>query len=88
MHYEPFQLFNDAPIHGEDKYQWYLKNKYDSSEEKMKMYTTYMSALGVEDGIDFKFGGIIANTLDAHRLIQWVQSTYGPEKADQVVTCR
>ena len=54
----------------------------------MKMYTTYMSALGVEEGIAFKFGGTIANTLDAHRLVQWVQSRYGPAEAGKVITCK
>ena len=54
----------------------------------MKMYTTYMSALGVGSGINFKFGGIVANTLNAHRLIQWVQEKYGAEKADAVVNCK
>ena len=63
----------------------YKKEKYNDSEEQMKKYTTLMSAYGVGVGIDFKFGGIIANTIDAHRLIQYYQEEAGPEVADQIV---
>lgn len=51
----------------------------------MKMYTTVMSAYGVSCGIDFKFGGTVANTLDAHRLIQHYQEEKGPETADKII---
>lgn len=51
------------------------------------MYTMYMSALGVSSGINFKFGGIIANTLNAHRLIRWVQEKYGAQRANEIVDC-
>lgn len=53
----------------------------------MKKYTTVMSAYGVPVGIDFKFHGMIANTLDAHRLIQHYQEQNGPEAADKIVNC-
>lgn len=53
----------------------------------MKMYTTLMSAYGMSAGIDFKFGGTVANTLDAHRLIQYFQEEKGPEAADKIVNC-
>jgi predicted DsbA family dithiol-disulfide isomerase len=51
----------------------------------MKMYTTLMSAYGASCGIDFKFGGTVANTLDAHRLIQHYQEEKGYETADKIV---
>jgi predicted DsbA family dithiol-disulfide isomerase len=51
----------------------------------MKMYMTLMSAYGVSCGIDFKFGGTVANTLDAHRLIQHYQEEKGPETADKII---
>ena len=54
----------------------------------MKKYTTLMSAYGVVVGIDFKFGGTIANTMDAHRLIQHYQEEMGPETADKIVNCK
>jgi predicted DsbA family dithiol-disulfide isomerase len=51
----------------------------------MKMYTTLMSAYGVSAGINYKFGGTVANTLDAHRVIQHFQESMGPETADKIV---
>ena len=44
-----------------------------------------MSALGASEGIRFKFGGVIANTLNAHRVIQWVQDTAGEETTERFV---
>ena len=51
----------------------------------MKKYTTLTSAYGVGVGIDFKFHGMVANTLSAHRLIQYFQEKMGPETADRIV---
>jgi predicted DsbA family dithiol-disulfide isomerase len=85
IRYMPFQLYPEASQEGEDKYAWYKKSKYGDSDEKMKMYTTLMSAYGVSSGIDFKFGGTVANTLHAHRLIQHFQETKGPDVADKIV---
>ena len=51
----------------------------------MKMYTTLMSAYGVSAGINYKFGGTVANTLNAHRVIQTFQERKGPETADKIV---
>lgn len=86
--YLPYQLYPDASKEGEDKYEWYKKTRYDNSEEKMKMYTTLMSAYGVSAGIDYRFDGTVANTLDAHRLIQHFQEEKGSEVADKIVNCK
>lgn len=51
----------------------------------MEKYTILMSAYGVGAGIDFKFHGTVANTMDAHRLIQHYQEEAGPEVADKLV---
>ncbi|KAK0659668.1 hypothetical protein DIS24_g3874 [Lasiodiplodia hormozganensis] len=83
--YLPYQLYPEATKEGEDKYEWYRKSRYGDSEEKMKMYTTLMSAYGVDAGINFKFGGTVANTLNAHRIIQHFQEKKGPEVADKIV---
>lgn len=83
--YMPYQLYPDASEEGESKFEWYKKSRYGDSDEKMKMYTTLMSSYGAAEGIDFKFGGIVANTLHAHRLIQHYQETRGPETADKIV---
>jgi hypothetical protein len=37
--------------------------------EDEDIYTTLMSAYGASRGIDFKFGGTVANTIDAHRVV-------------------
>lgn len=66
----------------------YKTEKYHNSEDEMKKYTTLMSAYGVGVGIDFKFHGMIANTLDAHRLIQHYQEEMGSETADKIVKCK
>lgn len=51
----------------------------------MKMYITLMTAYGVSAGINYKFGGTVANTLQAHRVIQYFQEEKGPEVADKLV---
>lgn len=42
--YAPFQLYPEASKEGESKYDWYKRSKYGDSEEKMKIYTTLMTA--------------------------------------------
>ena len=81
----PYQLYPGASQEGEGKFDWYKKSKYGDSDEKMKMYTTLMAAYGVAEGIDYKFGGTVANTLQAHRVIQHYQESKGPETADKIV---
>lgn len=81
----PYQLYPDFPSSGQDKYVWYCETKYDGSEERMKMYTDLMAAYGAEAGIEFSFKGVIANTLEAHRVIQQVQEEKGAEMAGLVV---
>jgi len=83
--YFPYQLYPEASKEGEDKYGWYKKSRYGDSEDKMKMYTTLMTAYGVSAGIDFKFGGTVANTMDAHRVIQHFQEEKGAETADKII---
>ncbi|KAL8942906.1 MAG: hypothetical protein Q9216_001381 [Gyalolechia sp. 2 TL-2023] len=83
--YLPHQLYPEASKDGEDKYEWYKKSKYNDSEEKMQMYETLMSTYGKQVGIEFDFHGTVANTLDAHRLIQHYQEELGPEVADKIV---
>ena len=83
--YFPYQLYPEASKEGEDRYEWYKKSRYGHSADKMKMYTTLMTAYGVSAGIDFKFGGTVANTMDAHRVIQHFQEEKGPETADKII---
>lgn len=51
------------------------------------MYMALMGAYGKDSGIDFKFGGTVANTLDAHRVIQHFQEEKGEEVAGKLVDC-
>ena len=83
--YMPYQLYPEASEEGESKFAWYKKSRYGDSDEKMNLYMKLMGSYGAAEGIDFKFGGIVANTLQAHRLIQHYQETKGPETADNIV---
>ena len=53
----------------------------------MKMYTTLMSAYGITAGIHFCFDGLVANTIHAHRLIQYYQEKMGSRVAAEIVDC-
>ncbi|EME88383.1 uncharacterized protein MYCFIDRAFT_26774 [Pseudocercospora fijiensis CIRAD86] len=83
--YKPYQLYPNASQNGEDKKAWYKTTRYGDSDEKMEMYEHVMQNFGRAEGINFKFGGLVANTLPAHRLIQHFQESRGPEIADGMV---
>jgi predicted DsbA family dithiol-disulfide isomerase len=85
--YHPYQLYPEATKEGEDKFEWYKKSRYGNSPDKMKVYTTLMTAYGVSAGINYKFGGTVANTMDAHRVVQHFQEEKGPETADKIINC-
>ena len=51
----------------------------------MDKYITLMTTYGKAAGIDFDFHGQVANTVDAHRLIQHFQEGLGPDTADKLV---
>lgn len=88
MKYLPYQLYPNFPQEAQDKKEFYKTTSYAQTEERFTMYSTYMRALGVGVGIDFSFGGQIANTLNAHRLIQYFQEEKGPETADKIIDCK
>lgn len=46
-----------------------------------------MTAHGKDAGIEFNFGGTIANTLHAHRVVQHFQEEKGVEVAGKIVDC-
>jgi predicted DsbA family dithiol-disulfide isomerase len=78
-------LYPEATKEGEDRYEWYKKSRYGDSADKMKVYVALMSAYGKSAGIKYKFGGTVANTMDAHRVIQHFQEEKGPETADKII---
>jgi predicted DsbA family dithiol-disulfide isomerase len=51
----------------------------------MTMYMKLMTAYGNSAGIDFKFNGVVANTLPAHRVIQHFQEAKGADVANKLV---
>ncbi len=83
--YKPYQLFPEASQEGQDKYEWYKKFRYNNSDETMQKYVKVMSNYGEGEDIHFKFGGTVANTTHAHRLIQHFQEKRGAECADGIV---
>jgi predicted DsbA family dithiol-disulfide isomerase len=85
INYLPFRLYPDAPTEGQDKREWYRKSRYGDTDEKWKSYMMIMTNHGNEAGIDFDFGGIIANTLPAHRVLQYFQTSKGAVVADKLV---
>ena len=84
----PYQFDPEASTEGEDRFEWPKRSRNGDSAEKMKMYTTLMGAYGASRGIDLKFGGTVANSLDAHRVIQHFQTERGPEVVERIVNCR
>lgn len=80
----PYQLY---PKFGppQDKYAWYRDTKYFGSEDKTEMFTQLMGQYGAACGIKFTFGGVIADTLQAHRVIQYFQEATGPQRANAIV---
>lgn len=80
----PYQLYpNFGPP--QDKHVWYRDAKYLGSEEKTEMFTRLMGQYGAACQIDFKFGGEIADTLQAHRVIQYFQEVDGPARGNKIV---
>jgi predicted DsbA family dithiol-disulfide isomerase len=86
--YKPYQLFPEASQEGEGKYEWYKRSKYDESEDKMQMYMALMTAYGRGEGIEYKFGGTVANTLHAHRVSlyrQYFEEEQHPSSVETLV---
>ena len=47
-----------------------------------------MSAYGTSAGIRFQYGGVVANTMPAHRLVQFYQEEKGPETSNKLIDCQ
>lgn len=71
----PYQLYPESNQEGVNKYEWYKNEKYDGSEDRMNKYMNVMGDLGKAEDIQFDFGGgMVANTLHAHRILQYLQN--------------
>ena len=66
-----YQLSPDAPVEGTDRAAYYKKKFGDGPE--LQQARAYMREKGSALGINFDFEreALIANTLDAHRVIRW-----------------
>lgn len=85
----PYQLDPSFPEEGVSSFTWYRDNKFSGSDERTRMFRSLMADYGKDVGITFSSlasdTGILANTLDAHRVLQQVQSERGPEMAGRVL---
>ncbi|KAH8200931.1 hypothetical protein TruAng_004869 [Truncatella angustata] len=60
---------------GEVKREWYTHEKYNSDPAKFKLYETVMDSYATALNFKFNWDGQVANTVDAHRVIQIFQGT-------------
>lgn len=86
----PYQLNPAFPSEPVNTLAWYRDNKFGGSEEKVRMFRQVMAEYGEKaGGITFKAlageNGTLANTFEAHRVIQQVQSERGPETAGRLL---
>jgi len=73
--YRPYQLGPNTPKEGIDRDTYYLEKFGDTPEYRQNR--AHMVETGKTLGINFNYEDpvLIGNTLDAHRLIRWAQST-------------
>ena len=84
VRWRPFQLNPSLPTgRGLDKMQYY----YDrfGGPSRVDGMIRQMEAVGRDVGIDFSYGGRVANTLDSHRLIWYARERGGGELQDRMV---
>lgn len=74
VRWRPFQLASDTPPEGVDRAEHYARKFGDSPQYKASR--EHLLKVGKELGINFDFETdcLIANTLDAHRLIRWAMT--------------
>ena len=72
----PFQLNPRSPEKPQNKIEAYNRK---FGEARVKSMIPYMTNVGREEGINFSYGGLIANTLQSHRVAEYVLAKKGPE---------
>ncbi|KAJ4155648.1 hypothetical protein LMH87_000884 [Akanthomyces muscarius] len=72
LHFEPYQLNPDFPD-SVDKNEWYLANKHMGNADAQRLFQAHMTDLLAPAGVALNFGGLMGNTLHAHRVIQHFQ---------------
>ncbi|KAH7025761.1 thioredoxin-like protein [Microdochium trichocladiopsis] len=73
VRFAPFQLYPSLGEQAQSKREWYTTTKYHGSAEQMAQFEAVMASYGEPVGIKFSWDGPMANTLHAHRVIQWFQ---------------
>ncbi|KXJ87742.1 hypothetical protein Micbo1qcDRAFT_190192 [Microdochium bolleyi] len=77
VRFAPFQLYPALPEAGQEKRAWFIDTKYAGSADKMAQFEAVMQSYGEPMGVKFSWDGSTANTLGAHRVIQWFQGAEG-----------
>lgn len=72
INYLPFDIGKTLTKDGMNKKEWYL-GKTGGNKEHLDKMIEVMTSMGREIGINFSYGGEVANTLDTHRTIMKVQ---------------
>ncbi|KAL6700680.1 thioredoxin-like protein [Trichoderma pleuroticola] len=84
VHFAPYQLNPDFPPEA-DRLQWYLDNKHFGDATTQQVFQAHMTNIAQPLGIALRFDGYMGNTLHAHRVVQYFQSSKGPETANKLI---
>ena len=79
--WRPFQLTPDESVTGVDKMSR-LEGKF--GKERLGQLIPPLKKVGESVGINFAFGGLVANTFNSHRLLDYVQKKKGVEEQNIV----
>jgi predicted DsbA family dithiol-disulfide isomerase len=72
--WRPFFLNPDLPAEGVPKLEYY---HHRFGKARVESMIPHMKQVGQEEGIEFEYGGVIGNTMDAHRLMEWALQVHG-----------
>ncbi|QNQ81785.1 DsbA family oxidoreductase [Lactobacillus sp. PV037] len=80
-----FQLYPDAPKDVTETTLDRFAAKYGLSKQEAAQRIEQISQMGRAEGLDFKYSSTLnTNTMDAHRLTQWVKDNYEGEVVDKL----
>lgn len=79
--WKPFFLDPTLPKAGINKLESYNKK---FGPQRVAQMLPMMQRVGAAEGINFSYGGLIANTLDSHRLMEYAHKVGGSELQNKV----
>ena len=80
-----FQLYPDAPKDVTETTLDRFAAKYGLTKEEAAQRIEQISQMGRAEGLDFKYSSTLnTNTMDVHRLTQWVKDNYDREVVDKL----